>query len=1634
MRKYISTLIILGLGLLSVYLLANNTYAEGNGTYPAPLNGDWIIENETNVWNETVILNGNLIIENLGNLTLKNVNLRINSRYSGEYGITVQNGGKLKILDYDNNSMTPIDRSIITKHNNEFRYKFLTNPGSIFEMRNSELTECGFTMGVGGISGLTINSDNAIIENSTLYNNYRGIDIKNSKNNTIANNTIFDNYEGVYLDSSSNNFIYNNSIKSSGWHSLYMSYSDNNIVYLNDISNNEFGILVISSKENKIKYNDIYSNQNYGVFFRDSNENKFQNNTLNSNSYRGIYLENSDLINISGNVVSDNIFGIYMDVSDENQISENNFSNNENGVYIKKSESVTMKTNTILSNSNLGIFLSYSSNINMSKNILINNRYNFGVEGDDLSYYYHDINNSNLINSREIYYLVNKKDSDLGNLSDIGYLALISCTNISVSSLSTSDNLHGILLINTTDSLIEHSTMNFNDYGIRLGSSNNNIFKNINIANNELSILIEKSNNNQLFDIVIESSNTDAIILSNSNNISLTNSSILNSGFYDIFLHLDSNLYFLNTTYNKNNVNIPEENSILNVNWYLNVKLVDENNIPIPYKNIIVENLTEIEIYNSTNKQNGWVRWIICNELIHTNNGISDFSQYTIYAKEDNLIINKTVINVKNDLYLILRPKVYNVLLECDQFEKSTAPNKPITYNIKISNRGTKFDTYILEVNHEGNWLAYLNFYSTNLLSDENRTVILTIQPSENELAGKIVPIHVKAISTHDPDVYSNLKTITTVDFVPEIMVYQKYFEKQIEPGESAIYDLNLKNIGNGDDFLYLQINNTLSNDLDDWDIEIKTDISPLFLEFGKSASTWITITTPMDSIANERKIFSFDIYSLGNNDYLDTIIILSTVNKISNITLKCLENEKSANPSKISYYIINITNNGNAKEIINLKLSGENHFWAYLEKQVIELEKKSSLEIYMKVTIPLDAEYNEQALIEVTAQVDKNIFSIITKTTVERTHDLVCELDTDEKLLYPGESGVFLFIIKNQGNINENFKISVNRTNSKIPENWSIGPEIIIDNLGVGDERFIEFNINTPINALVTQNAEIDFQLVSIISRIQKNYITITRIHQIYDVYLEILEKEKTVNLNETVKYEINVINKGNGMDTLKLELTGLNNNWGYLNEYLLNIKPKDSHKVILSINPPLSSSLGEKAYIKVQGISSNRALSNSITTTTIIRGVENKNPVGDFKIIHNNEEIIEIKIGEILTLEASDSYDDDGKIVNYQWAINNGDIRYGKIINYQYPKETQSGLHKINLKVTDDNGAFNQKEKVIGLNKNIRPVADFKITNKGKIISINQDTIFVETESIIIFDAEKSYDEDSEIVEYRWDFGNGDVVYSKRVEYAYPENNEPGLYQLTLRITDSDGDINEKHIKVKVEKNEEIDITFFILMIIFIVVIFLIILLAKTNKTLKNVKKEQIYQEFDISNKSRKLTNKHSIKLDSNQKSIENNKKYEEKIFEDNIPDITEIPIVPREISISEQESKTEIVNLDESEGLENDIIVSPTNFGISNVDDNKDEELRAMNIGLDKKLINSEKEENENIVQIDGDVIKDSLLSHEKDELESSLGEFLKRKQEIRKPVDDIPELVEQEKSKKKKRQEDWWGEWMDDTEGI
>jgi parallel beta-helix repeat protein len=225
--------------------------------------GDWIVTGAEAVEKATIFMNGNVIVENGGSLTLTEVVLTMDCSYEGEYGILANPGSSLSIY---NSTIRPLDQ--------ESTLAFVVDDAQLV-LRNNEIQGVGWLPDLKALhqedelpprDGIWISADGAIVEGNTIYHKESsgirlqggggalitankivfegwgesrgGIDIDHSHGNTITRNHLRKQIHPICLDGSWNNLVAENEItlKSHSTGIVVQEGSGNNVIASNTIA------------------------------------------------------------------------------------------------------------------------------------------------------------------------------------------------------------------------------------------------------------------------------------------------------------------------------------------------------------------------------------------------------------------------------------------------------------------------------------------------------------------------------------------------------------------------------------------------------------------------------------------------------------------------------------------------------------------------------------------------------------------------------------------------------------------------------------------------------------------------------------------------------------------------------------------------------------------------------------------------------------------------------------------------------------------------------------------------------------------------------------------------------------------------------------------------------------------------------------------------------------------------------------------------------------------------------------------------------------------------------------------------------------------------------------------------------
>ncbi|NVM37328.1 MAG: right-handed parallel beta-helix repeat-containing protein [Candidatus Lokiarchaeota archaeon] len=475
-------------------------------------------------------------------------------------------------------------------------------PGQIILIgcNNSRISHFNISKSSYGIA--TNFCNNISISNCRINKSSNGIATSFCNNISISNCKLSQfNVYGLYLFYSNNSIISNNDINNGSDIGIYLRSNFNNTFVENNVSYFQKGFYIEYSYEIKLIRNIVNNNnkggehQKLGIDLKESYYNKLLNNTLLNNTNNGIVLDTCHNNLISGNVISNSSNGIWMQWSFYNDVVFNTVDNNTkkledtypemkgNGICLWGGQYNNLSYNTARFNGFAGIFLYGIYNISLSGN---------QMENCGLHLLYHassipsllNIDTSNTVNNKPIYYYFNKKGLNSNNFSDPGQVILVNCNNSDIKDLNISYTTTGISLWNCSHNIIYNNSASFiTDRGIRVGisSKNNTIFKND--INNclDFGIGIENSYNNNISHNVINYS-TGGIFVTESIDTNITDNTAKDNYLCGVMVQeSDKSLISRNSLYNcgfllQPDVLIDNTNLVNGKPFYY---YIDENNL-----------------------------------------------------------------------------------------------------------------------------------------------------------------------------------------------------------------------------------------------------------------------------------------------------------------------------------------------------------------------------------------------------------------------------------------------------------------------------------------------------------------------------------------------------------------------------------------------------------------------------------------------------------------------------------------------------------------------------------------------------------------------------------------------------------------------------------------------------------------------------------------------------------------------------------------------------------------------------------------------------------------------------------------------------------------------------------------------
>lgn len=216
-------------------------------------------------------------------------------------------------------------------------------------------------------------------------------------------------------------------------------------------------------------------------------------------------------------------------------------------------------SNVTVTNHYYGIRIYDSSKVTLRNCIFSNNKFNFNVWGLTFSHFMHDIDTTNLVNGKPIYYIVNSSELSIVG-KEVGYVSIINSFGIILRNLSVCHNEEGALIAYSANCTINQCLFENNVYGVRVLASTDITLESSNFSRNHYAgILVDGStcmyvyNNAMIHNLAGIILARPVIIKRSSDNNTIVNNRLINNTY---------GLQLNTVKYNRIEGNIIESNDI----------------------------------------------------------------------------------------------------------------------------------------------------------------------------------------------------------------------------------------------------------------------------------------------------------------------------------------------------------------------------------------------------------------------------------------------------------------------------------------------------------------------------------------------------------------------------------------------------------------------------------------------------------------------------------------------------------------------------------------------------------------------------------------------------------------------------------------------------------------------------------------------------------------------------------------------------------------------------------------------------------------------------------------------------------------------------------------------------------------
>ncbi|MCS7131748.1 MAG: DNRLRE domain-containing protein, partial [Hadesarchaea archaeon] len=366
----------------------------------------------------------------------------------------------------------------------------------------------------------------------------------------------------------------------------------------------------------------------------------------------------------------------------------------------------------------------------------------------------------------------------------------------------------------------------------------------------------------------------------------------------------------------------------------------------------------------------------------------------------------------------------YAVAVSISPSSQAAVPGSVLSYAVVVSNLGSVEDTYALVASDNAGWVLTLSESSVRVPAGGTAMVMLSVLVPADAVGGEEDNVTVVALGT---GVSGSASCIAQAAVVRSVEVLVSPGEASGAPGETLSFEVVVKNLGNVDDVYALEATDALG-----WSLDLED--SALIVPRGEDRATTLRVTIPSDVTTSADDDIEVKATSLENAQVSSSATCVARAVVVRGVALEISPSYQSGAPGETLSFTVRLTNTGNVDDTYTLSASDDAGWPLVLSPTTLTLAAGQSGTATLSVVMPDNwlGCTRDNIIVRALGTGVENSAACVAHLAALRGVELAVSPSYRSGL--PGEVLTYDVVVKNVGNVLENFVLSASDN-----ENWTL-------------------------------------------------------------------------------------------------------------------------------------------------------------------------------------------------------------------------------------------------------------------------------------------------------------------------------------------------------------------------------------------------------------------------------------------------------------------------------------------------------------------------------------------------------------------------------------------------------------------